>query len=274
MTDALQIVGFILMSRQSPARSPAWVGIGAQRSGTSWFADLLLTHPEVCLSPGQGSSLAGRKELHFFDRLEMGMKPARFVSRYHNQFAGCPGTHPGEFTPAYMRLPWTAVRLRQAVSPDTLLICLLRDPIDRFYSGLRWSCVVAGKNGNPKPEELAWSRLAGSEAIWGGMYATQLQVWRKLFDRLLVLQFEAAVENPAAAVGAAWQAMGLEPIPLPEPLPKPSMVTTQQQSFGKSPRLDEALHAIYRSEVDALAELKYINRDLWISMNRAHHTSN
>ncbi len=125
----------------------------------------------------------------------------------------CPGTDSGEFTPSYMRLPWTAGRLKQA-APDTLLICVLRDPI----------------------------------------------------DRILVFQFEALVQDPATAIRTTWAALGLEPVPLPDPLPQPTMTANRSDSNDHSSGLDNALAEIYLPEVKVLAELSNIDPDLWTSM--------
>jgi hypothetical protein len=58
---------------------PAWLGIGAQRSGTTWFTDLLLQHPHVSLST------AGRKELHAL------YMPDVDLASYRALFDGCAG---------------------------------------------------------------------------------------------------------------------------------------------------------------------------------------
>ena len=40
---------------------PDFLGIGAQRSGTTWLYEQLRGHPQVVMS-------SKRKEIHFFDR--------------------------------------------------------------------------------------------------------------------------------------------------------------------------------------------------------------
>jgi hypothetical protein len=41
---------------------PDFVGVGAQKAGTTWWYTLLSSHPGVHAPPGR------RKELHYFDR--------------------------------------------------------------------------------------------------------------------------------------------------------------------------------------------------------------
>ena len=52
------------------ANGPAWLGIGAQRSGTTWLTDLLVQHPQVAL----GSN--GKKEQHLLHKVADGRLPA------------------------------------------------------------------------------------------------------------------------------------------------------------------------------------------------------
>ena len=54
---------------------PSWLGIGAQRSGTTWFTDLLTQHPEV----GLGTN--GKKEQHLLHKVADGVLPASDVPR-------------------------------------------------------------------------------------------------------------------------------------------------------------------------------------------------
>ena len=109
---------------------PAWLGIGAQRSGTTWFTDLLLQHPEVRLSAQP------KKELHrLYQTLNRPKAAPRSIRKYLKLF-NVDG-YPGEFTPFYLRALWVPEIARQVVGPDTPIIVLLRDPVERFESAMR-----------------------------------------------------------------------------------------------------------------------------------------
>ena len=102
--------------------TPAWLGIGAQRSGTTWFTDLLTQHPDV----GLGTN--GKKEQHLLHKVGDGLVPA---SDYLELFPA-DGVRRGEWTPQYLRhasAPATAARL---LGPDVPVLVLLRDPVERF----------------------------------------------------------------------------------------------------------------------------------------------
>jgi hypothetical protein len=109
---------------------PAWLGIGAQRSGTTWFTDLLLQHPEVRLSTRP------KKELHrLYQTLNRPKATPKYIRKYLKLFKV--DGYPGEFTPFYLRALWVPEVARQVVGPDTPIIVLLRDPVERFESAMR-----------------------------------------------------------------------------------------------------------------------------------------
>jgi GGDEF domain-containing protein len=93
----------------------AWLGIGAQRSGTTWFTDLVTQHPQV------GLGLNGKKEQHLLHKVGDGVEPA---SAYLDLFPD-DGIRRGDWTPQYLRhasAPATAARL---LGPEVPVLVLL-----------------------------------------------------------------------------------------------------------------------------------------------------
>src|SRR5688572_26171231 len=73
-------------------RDPNFLVIGAQKSGTTWLAEMLRQHPDVYTSP--------KKELHYFD---LKANYALGIDWYRQQFAGETGQRAiGECTPNYL----------------------------------------------------------------------------------------------------------------------------------------------------------------------------
>ena len=64
---------------------PSWLGIGAQRSGTTWFTDLLTQHPQV----GLGTN--GKKEQHLLHKVADGVVPAVGLPRPVSRRRRTPG---------------------------------------------------------------------------------------------------------------------------------------------------------------------------------------
>jgi hypothetical protein len=109
---------------------PSWIGIGAQRCGTTWFTDLLVQHPQMDVA-------RGKKEHHWLYRYGLTQQwddEAR--ADYRSTFAS-DSLKIGEFTPYYMRAGWMCELTADALPEDAPILVLVRDPIDRFASALR-----------------------------------------------------------------------------------------------------------------------------------------
>ena len=246
---------------------PSWIGLGVHRSGTTWFTDLLLQHPEMTLT-GMNEEGAGRKELHFFDATLLRNNDEGALRHYRKQFAG--RLHAGEFTPDYLRCLWAPPLVQQA-APEALLLVLLRDPVERFESAVRWR---VSRQRLARPDERVthhWIRSRGADALWGGMYATQLAVWTQFIprERFIVQQYEELKAFPQGAVERVWRALDLDPVPLAQ-TERPSKTSTPDAeldafTIDEVPGLRETLEATYRPEVDRLVEGWGIDASMWRS---------
>lgn len=243
-------------ARRAPADGPRWVGIGAQRCGTTWLTELLCRHPDVGLA-------AGAKELHFFERFLAEPWTADAARRYGTLFRGA--ACPGEFTPSYLRSTWVAPLLHAACAPDTKLLVLLRDPVERFRSALRWASTRAdAPRADGSRAWQRWVRRTGNVALWGGMYGAQLAAWTRHFDRarLLVLQYERLAADPERVVGAVWRALGLPPVPVETPR-RPTWNSTSEGDWTAPQGVLDDVRELYRADVARLAEEWDVDLALW-----------
>ena len=229
----------------------------------------MLRHPAICLAPRPRSFIL-RKELHFFDGPPFTGSDDRLIEEYHQMFAGAEASHPGEFTPGYLRSVSAAELVGRAAGPETVLVCLLRDPVERFYSAFRWQRRSIAESDENRTERgrRGLSRHTERDALWGGMYATQLRAWRTVFarDRFVVLSYEAVVEDPASALGRVWSAMGLEPVEVGPPLPRSetsSPIDLSVDDLAQKPDFRSLLQAIYHQEVLDVEEEWGIDSNLW-----------
>ena len=125
LTDAKRAIRNSLLSLRTPALRirlmPEFIVIGAQRCGTTSLYAYLSSHPQVVP--------AIKKEVHFFD-----YNFGKGLDWYRSHFPRwTPMGVTGEATPYYMFHPNAAKRVYQVI-PQTKLIMLLRNPIDRAYS--------------------------------------------------------------------------------------------------------------------------------------------
>ncbi|MGL5828514.1 MAG: sulfotransferase family protein [Angustibacter sp.] len=231
---------------------PDFVGIGAQKSGTSWWYSLLARHPRI--SPPKQADARLPKELHFFDRFWDPLVDRAEIARYREYFPRPEGMLSGEWTPRYLADPWTIGLLAQA-APNAKILVLLRDPIDRYHSGLTHSLA----HGLPRHARTA------AEAVHRGFYGAQLRVVLQNFpkNQILVQQYEACRLNPQHELHRTLEFLGVEPHP--EPLDFGHIVNgAARKKVDITDDMRAALQDAYRADCLDLGELfPDINLDLW-----------
>lgn len=201
---------------------PAFLIIGAQRSGSTSLFNYLVQHPDVLPPFG--------KEVHYFD-----FNYHRGVTWYRGRFPYRHRLRQGFLTldasPYYLVHPLVPERAARLL-PDVKLIALLRNPIDRALSHYQHE-VRDGRETLSFADaiERESERLAGEEErlrddpdyysynhhrfsyTRRGLYVQQLRRWMQHFPRsqLLVLQSERLFQDPVAATAAVQQFLGLAP---------------------------------------------------------------
>jgi hypothetical protein len=177
---------------------PEFIGIGAQRSGTSWIYACLYEHPELCMP---------QKEINFFSRER---NWARGFDWYEAIFAQCaPGATTGEYSTSYLTHAETPMRIKRRY-PQARLIVSLRNPVDRAYSNYL-NDIVAGTVEASTSFEVALE--AHPEYIDSGRYAQALRRYLDVFPReqLLVSVFEDARRDPLEAVQRIYRFLSVDP---------------------------------------------------------------
>jgi len=110
--------------------------VGAEKSGTTWLADMLKQHPQIYI-PEQ-------KELHYFNRKFVEFpeldnynydKPISWYWKFFGE--ANPDQLIGEICPSYLWDTHAPARIF-AISPDVKIRILLRNPIERTYSAYRF----------------------------------------------------------------------------------------------------------------------------------------
>jgi hypothetical protein len=229
------------------AGPPAFVGIGAQKAGTTWWYELMLDHPLITSRPEI------HKERHFFDRFGAQAMSPGDVGQYYGWFPHRVGTVTGEWTPDYLAYPWVPALLQRA-APDTRLLLSVRDPVERFRSGLAHQA----RMGQPR------DGAAMAEAVQRGLYHQAVAGWLEHFDpgALLVLQHERCVIDRDGQLDATFAHLGLAPHH-----PPPEVRSARPAGSGRQPLDDEVrrqLVEIYAPDVTALAtRFDHLDLTLW-----------
>ena len=220
---------------------PDFIGVGTQRSGTTWWFRTLLGHPDI--RPPKGRV----KELHFFDRFCASEMREEDVARYHALFPRGPGQIAGEWTPRYMGDVWTP-RLLARAAPDARLLVMLRDPVERYRSGVAHRLMT-------EPDRPA--ELIATDAVERGRYAAQLERVLRFFDaeRILVLQYERCRLDPVGEYRRTLRFLGVSDDHEPRAVDRPRGTTTEARKDPLLPHIEEALRHVLEPDVAKLATL-------------------
>ena len=193
---------------------PNFLIIGAQKSGTTWFGEILHQHPDIFVAP---------HEIHFFDkdynfRKGLAWYEAHFRNARRERAVG-------EKTPDYF---WPngrgtdghqpdVHRLLHRTLPDARLVVILRDPVERAISAARHLVM----DGWVSPFLSLDDLLAGPAAsiaeehgvIDYGRYARHLDAYFELFRReqvLVCVYEEDVVQDPQQGLRKVCDFLGVD----------------------------------------------------------------
>ena len=108
------------------ARLPDFIGVGAQKAGTSWIHACLYEHPSIYMPSS--------KEIHFFSNYYIKGK-----EWYISHFSDClPHQLAGEYSPTYLYHADAPMRIYDH-NPHVKLIICLRNPVERVVSAYRYA---------------------------------------------------------------------------------------------------------------------------------------
>ena len=182
---------------------PNLIIIGAMRSGTTSLHFYLDQHPEIAMSR--------IKELNFF--VESKAWPCTWhkgADWYAKQFNDNSPIR-GEASPIYSSFPWfdgAPARLH-ALIPETKIIYLLRDPVERLISDFRlleswgvWDCGIADIMGD----------LEGNGMAQRSRYFMQLEKYLEYFpaEQIHIATFEDLISNKRETLREMFRFLGVD----------------------------------------------------------------
>lgn len=180
---------------------PDFLGIGAQKSGTTWLNANLRSHPDIFLA---------KDELHYFDQYWW-----TSLRGYSEVFSERHASVAGEITPAYSILPVHRIRVIRALRPDLKLIFLMRNPIERAWSQARMNLVTLTDR---EYEEVSdeefldhFTQERSISSIKRGDYLQILDNWLTVFpeDQLHVDFFERIADDPQGLLEDVFSFLGV-----------------------------------------------------------------
>ena len=201
-----------------PRSYPDFLCIGAPRSGTSWLFRTLNEHPDVYLP--------WFKEVHFLDEA---VDPKQVVKArphfdlaleaswrwYSLVFRRGKNKHKGDITPAYMLLSRERIQQVYHRMPEARLIFIMRNPIERAWSGTRRS--LWADHGVRPSDVDSLSALHDSvfapQIVARGDYRQCIENWESVYpkEQILYLFYEDLFGAATEQVANIVQFLGLSP---------------------------------------------------------------
>lgn len=227
-----------------------FLGIGAQKAGTTWLYEMMRLHPGISFPSG--------KELHFWNR----PYTSDDIPRYLGQFDASTLCS-GEITPAYAMLDVPTIAEIRDAAPKLRLILILRNPIDRAWSSALMALERATMTIDEASDQWFIDHFRSAGSIARGDYQTTIANWRRVFgdEALLIRRYEELGDDPRALLEAVAAHLDLSPAPFRE---LPDSVLSQRvfPSLREPlrPSLRPELESLYRHRIEALQD--YLQRPL------------
>lgn len=221
-------------------RSPDFIGIGAQKAGTTWFSENIVSHPRAWMPgvkelqyfndlyiPGHRNWTVNHRERHTRHALASYMRAHKPVDwdldyiKYTTMIAtdemndewyrqiftpAGPDRICGEITPEYSLLDDEGVAHVKRLCPDAKILFFLRDPISRNWSHARM--IARNSDRNPSFEEIIEYPDVIKRADYGGI----LDRWQAAYgeDGVHVETQDDIAATPQRVMRRTCQFLGLE----------------------------------------------------------------
>lgn len=194
-----------------------FIGIGAEKSATTWVWKCLSEHPQVVMS--------SPKELNFFsDNFTLGEQ------WYLSHFSKTEGKlYYGEISPLYMDSSKVPLRIR-SLYPDVILFAILRNPFERSISHLLMDSIKVFDNpANVNLQMLKQLAESDPKYIRRSCYYSQLSPFYDVFPReqIRIWFYEDMLNSPGEFARRVFSDLGLNNDYLP------SCVDSKTNAYAK-----------------------------------------
>ena len=226
---------------------PNFLIVGAQKSGTTALAYYLSQHPEIYMSPvkepgffafeGQSPNFSGPEDHQSFRLVTTDL------NQYQQLFTGVRSEKAvGEASTWYLCHPDAPNRIRHYI-PDVKLIAILRNPVDRAFSGYMHLVKQGREPLASFKDALAQEEKrinAGWEYLWHykqmGLYAKQIKRYKKEFEysQLKIFLYEDLDNSPEKVLKEVFSFLEIENDFMPPVLSRHNISGVKKSKFVDS----------------------------------------
>ena len=220
-----------------------FVGIGAQKAGTTWLYSNLSKCPNIQFPAG--------KEVHFWD-----IHYGQGIDWYKNQFLNVPeDTICGDITPAYAILPPQKIKEAYAAFPDAKIIYILRNPIERAWAAALMALSRAEMTIDEASDQWFIDHFNSQGSMQRGDYLACLQNWLAIYPKkqIMILLYddistssEYVLQNVLQHIGVQYNHNILDSKSVKQKIFTGTGATIR-------PKLTTYLESIYRNKVIELS---------------------
>ncbi len=213
-----------------------FLGIGAQKAGTSWIYHHLRLHPQI--------RFPGGKEIHYWDQqYPKGLESYQALFPNHRE-----NLKYGEITPAYAILPRETVNRIYQTAPQANVFFIIRNPIDRAWSSALMALARAEMTVNEASDQWFIDHFQSQGSRLRGDYQRTLDIWRNIYPekQFLLLSFEDIVNKPEKLLETLCKFIGADGTYFGD---NPALISREKvfanHSYPIRPSLRTALETIY-----------------------------
>jgi len=269
-TNILDRFGFVRNSISYSSKNiglfPDFLGIGAQKSGTTWLFENLRKHPKLYLPK--------TKEIHFFDwhfYKSLNWYCKHFKDTDMSQFKG-------EITPCYSILSEEKIKFIHEMNPELKIILLLRNPIERAWSHAvmnlvkrtkreinfdiidLFSIIKLAKRTKKKEIHLIENKefiahFNHPRSIERGNYLKIISKWKKYFpsDQIFIGDYNQLKSSPKKLLNEVFNFLEINQITDWNEYPLKSKINETEIKNNKAPdELHEYLIKLYSNDLKEL----------------------
>lgn len=209
---------------------PDFIGIGAQKAGTTWLARNLAAHPQIWMPP--------IKEIHYFDRPPDWRDPVRlrtserkgraslkelYWERKYNKlprddrwyaslFRPKKGQIAGEITPAYAVLDEADISRVRNLMPDARILFFMRNPVERTWSQTMMYFDRYGRSAEAATDGELREHFELERVRRRAEYLRTLESWSRFYpeERIFVGFLEDTRFHPAGLLSHVYEFLGVD----------------------------------------------------------------